>query len=715
MADALAKLMELEAAARPAAPVRTADFEGEAALAKSRRMSPAKIGAADARLAREKADFVALVRDWNLRQGISRKLAAERVAATCADRFPLLQTAGKGGASALRYTNFRHWERALTTPEGRVDTTRTTALARDYSKGRRARRGDPVFWQMFGAHYMSRLQPSMAEAYRIACRDARAAGIEDVPTREQVKYYYARYVDQASIDIARKGEEYFCSQYQYFIDRDWEAVQVFDVLFSDHHTMDCPCRVWDDDQRKWRACRPTLTAMMDAKSLYFTGWQISPGAGNNETIRNSLALSIINADMRAPLIVYCDNGADYKMRGWSEPVVAGGHEHSVLQSLGVGVINSIKYRAQAKTVERRFREVCTWFARKWAGYLGNAPGTRTEQGDYFWNNPEELPSLQELTRAFAGWLAEEYHARPSNGKILQGKTPQQAWDARDIARSAWTRDQLYEAFLLPQPTQPMVRRGPSVQVRNTVYYSEELWSRMGKSGDAGKVLVKIDPFDSSHVFCYEFDGRYICEARTRAAIKAIALDDEAERAKIGEAERHKRGQRRRAYTVVADETGGTYKLADPAERIAMLRSPQDARIERVASRRSVKGGTHNFTHYRLAQPETPETPPALPDAPADRALDFRPEPGEKRSAELEKLHDMIHEQPEPAPEADLQEFARMAAGGQADPGVDPDTFAEFARAALDAPTRDDTPSEDDMRALADIAIRRDDNHDDDDW
>lgn len=616
-------------AVAPTAAVAVADFAGQFALAQ-RNESLAQPPAAETALAREKTDAVQLWKQLR-RDGLTRQAAADQVAIAYAPRFPRLARGGKHGAPMLTVgssglTNLSRWDAHL------GDGDNPAALVRDYARGRRERKGDPRFWALLGSIYLARQGPHLPESYRAALRACRSQGIADLPTYRQAAYWYEHCVDQAAIVVARDGEEALAARFQYFIRRDWDAVTVNDIWFGDHHDLDAPARWTDPESGEVKAVRCTLTAWMDARSLYFTGWQIAPGSGNNDRIQTALALGIITAGMIAPTYLYVDNGADYRAKGFDKPVDAGGHLHAVLLQLGIDTINSLPYRAQAKVIERVFGIVCENFSRHWAGYRGNRPENRTEKADYYWDHPEYLPTVEELSAEFGRWLAEVYHCQPSAGCILQGQCPQEMWNSRRDMRAPWSQADLYTAFLMPVGTRT-VGRGPSVALDSEYYYSEKLWPFCLAKGDQGKVLVKIDRYDREHVFCFHLDGRPICEACTRDRVNALALTPE-ERAKIGEAERIKKHQRDRAYTVVAQETGGTYRLADPRDRIRMLAEgiPADA-IEKVGSRSSVKGGSHQFKHYAL--------PPAAADAPPDEVvspvIEFRQPRENKDAALLERL------------------------------------------------------------------------------
>lgn len=563
---------------------------------------------ADLDLARERAEALKLYHDYR-RRGCSRELAAARVRSAHQDRFRLLPTAGKHGGNAIDERNLDNWAKAIRTRSGGYDYSQVDQLVPGYAKGTRERWGDPRFWRFFAAHYLKQGGPSLNECHRLAVADCRREFVTEIPSVSAVRRWYATHVDQASIDIARRGKDIFGEKYQYFIQRDWEGVSVNDIWVSDHHDLDCPCCVIGDDGVA-RAVRLTLTAIIDAKSLYFVGWQINIGAGNNYTIMTSLALASCTAELRTPVHFQCDNGMDYKAKGFSDPVQAGDHLHSVARQLGMGIILSLPYNAQAKIIERVFGMVAGWFAKRWAGYLGNRPGTRSAAADYLWQHPELLPTYDELVTEFTIFLREVYHEHrgSEHDAILHGKCPREIWESRHDLRPAWDPTLLRQAFLMPRGIKT-VQQGPCVVLDKQRYYSELLWPYVGKPGTAGQVLYKIDRWDSSHIYLFEFDGRPIGEARLRDKRAAYCLDDEAERAELAKAMQFKSRQLKRSMTAVYDLTDGTYRLADPRERILALTSGDQYRMVKVGGRNSVKGGTHQYEHYVLAEAGSE---PALP-------------------------------------------------------------------------------------------------------
>ncbi len=503
---------------------------------------------------------------------------AEAVRATAirAEQFPLLVRAGKGGGSALTVHNYRQWMRRLGKHRnGRPNWDNADALLDRYYCAAAVRRGrkpgDPAFWTVFMRLYANENRLSAAEAYRVARKMAADAGIAESPTLHQVRYWISHHADQAALMLARYGREWARNNLAATIVRDWDLVAVGEVWFGDHHQFDAPCRVWDAENERWMAARPWLTAWMDAKSGYFAGWIIRAGEHPDSlAIEDALLHGVRRAGNRPPATLYIDNGKDFSSTGFARPVVVDGHEHSVCIELGCRVISAIPYNARAKVIERRFGDVCSSFSRWWPGYLGNRPSNRPKRAGEYWSDPERLPTLQEFTEAFALWLDEAYHARPTNSRISGGGPPAELWESRPELRPALADEELFFSFLKPIGTR-VVGRGATVKVANRWYSSEALWKYFSRP-----VLVKLDrfrPFD--RVYCFTIDGRLIAEAEPPAAVPAIART-EADRRLIAEEMKRQRRQVRRARTIAAEYTG-VRNVGAPPDRWAI--APAEAKQE----------------------------------------------------------------------------------------------------------------------------------------
>lgn len=111
--------------------------------------------------------------------------------------------------------------------------------------------------------------------------------------------------------LGRYGERYWEAKYMPKALRA-KPEMVNEVWFGDHHVFDVFVQGPDG-----KAVRPWLTAWMDARSGAFVGWAISLNP-NSDTIVESLTRGIGKTKgspfFGAPLMIYIDNGKDYRSR-----------------------------------------------------------------------------------------------------------------------------------------------------------------------------------------------------------------------------------------------------------------------------------------------------------------------------------------------------------------------------------------------------------------
>lgn len=589
--------------------------------AKPARSVPAPVAVAelpvDARgKAAERLRFVRLVEITKATRRLSDADACEFVAVNHALEFPILRSSGHGGASQLTYNNLRNWRPAVR--QGGGDDEILRRLADGYTRGIQKARGDARFWEYFYAFYLNLNRLPISVAYRNAAAKMRAIDpTVRIPTLAQARYRIAQ-LDPAVVILAREGEEACKNRCIDYIKRDWRDIPAGEVVVGDSRTFDTRVRVLDPQTGKYRAARPTIAALIDGRSWFMSAYWITTEPVNAETLIRTLALYCLNTGGQPPAVAYFDNGKDYCAQGFSTPLVVDGVEHSIFRELGITLINSIAYNARAKTIERAFRDMMQQFDKMFPDYLGSRPGERTLAADYFDTHPEELPDLDLFCRAFADWL-DSYHATPKSGEIHRGKSPAEIWNARQ-PRPAMSAEQLRYAVCKPEGVRT-VGRGPAVSLDGKLYYCDRL-----KVGT--KALVKSDPFDPTRVLCYTPDGALIGEARTREAIRALALDDEEARAAISELIGRQRRQLREARTTLDRLTGGRSQ----ASPIELFLADPDAPLVPVGSRRSVKGAAHEFTRFTL--PGTIEPAPKEPES--ARKLEFREDEEDARRREFSR-------------------------------------------------------------------------------
>lgn len=555
--------------------------------------------------ARQKLDFVRMALTVRAEQRVGLEQACEMVAAARAEFFPNLLSGGKGGASQLTYHNCRNWIKLLgRNRRGEVNLDNLSGLVDNYQTGNDAKPGDPVFWEFFFARFLNPVKNFISESHRQAAALTREKNPFAVIPSEQQCRYQVRKLDPAVVILAREGEEACKNKCVDFIRRDWSDVKPGMMLVADHRQFDAAIQVPDEEKNAPRAVRPYICAMMDAASWSVVGWVITADAPNSAIIQDALWMAIVNNDMRPPPFILRDNGADFKAKGFGTPVEFDGNQFSILRSLGTQPITCQAYNAKPKPVERVFQDVATKFDKYFASYLGNKPGARPDAAQFYWDNPQYLPTVQQFSELWAGWL-EIYHQTPKEGKIAGGKCPRELWEARSLESAPWSPEALKFAFLKPLPQLRTVGRGPCVQIDNKEYYGDALTTGL-------KVMVKTDRNDSERVWAFDSAGRLICECRTRAMIKAIALGDETAREELSARMARSRRQLKNIRTQIFDLTKGKH-LVDGIELALSVLPAAEMTPVKLGEAASVKGASHKFKHYALPNPEEPrETaePPA---------------------------------------------------------------------------------------------------------
>lgn len=638
----LAELVEIDFALVPVKP--------ELPALPARRSDYAVATTGERVLAMERLEFcrLALATQEELKregQRVGLETACEMVAIRHAERFPELLHRGKGGKSALTYHNARHWLDLLgRAKDGRPNWDNSAALCDNYARGQQERPGDPLFWETFFAIYLNRACLSIPEAFRKAAAKMRDHNPFAVIPAEHQARYQVELLDAPTLVMARQGAEALKNGYIDYIRRDWTDVEPGVMVVADNRQHDTCVKVWNEDKQRWEAKRPYLCAMIDARSWIVLGWSVTTDAPDADIIANTLALAIYNNGMRCPKYYYSDNGKDFTKRGFATDVEIDGHKTCILRELGISDVTSLPYNGKAKTVERFFRDCAEHFDKAQDCYLGNKPGARPDSAAFYYKNPELLPSREEFCQRLSAFFC-DYYSRPKNGKIHGGKSPLELWDSRKIDAPVWTPERLRFAMLLPMAETRTVHRGPAVSVGRIEYYADDLRRHFDKP-----IMVKVDRLNPERVYAFEPDGRLICECKTRAAIKALALDAEG-RKQIAEALARQRRQVKETITILNELTGGKY-LASPSQ---ILAAPMDAELVKVGEMRSVKGAAHEFKVYHL---ETPKE-----EAKAEKPkLDFKEDQVEAKMKEFEELAVDKPEDKTPAPSQEqIAEFHAMKA------------------------------------------------------
>lgn len=588
--------------------------------------------------ARAKADerlkFVQLVREVRELDRLPLPQAAAEVERRYWDTFHYLCRAGKGGKSALTYNNYRNWAPAVQAGGSMTDIRQR--LADGYRRGVRPATGDQRFWTYLYSAWLSENRMPVTVAYDVAVKRLRMDNPEVIPpTINQARYRIAQ-IESDIKTACRFGETAYKNKYMDYITREWSHMPPGDLIVGDNRTFDTRVRIYDEDKQKWIGVRPIICALIDARSWYFTAWEISPQAICSWDIANTLAQYVGRYGAPPARGAYFDNGLDFCAQGFSKPLILpGGQEHSIFAELGMALTNSNEYNARAKTVERVFKDQMMQFDKLFSDYLGSKPEQRTMAATYFDQHPEELPSLDQFVQAFTRWL-DDWHNKPKGGKIHNGESPADIW-ARRPQRQGLTEDQYRMAFAMPLGLRK-VGRGPAVFVNHVLYYCDNI-----KVDD--QVLVKRDHLDPALIHIYTPDGAFLGFGIPREPVNAM-VETSDEQKRLGELIARQRRQLKDVKTAVNKLTGGLHVIS----AMELLEAPPDAKLLRMGKVGSVKGSSHQYVRYTLCNEK-----PRLPQGNAGKVTADDETPVDTQL--LAMIHDTRHSVAEdnPAPAAQTQD------------------------------------------------------------
>ncbi len=610
------------------------------------RKPPLEFSREERALRDEKLQFIQLCLVEKQR-GMAWPDAALHVATRDAALMPRL-----AGKNLLTYNNLRNWidgrpgKPGLRNPATReIDFSRRDVLLRNYGRNTE-RQGDPNFWTAVMACFLNTQHPKLAKIHRKFAAAWRQRYPERViPSLAAVQYYINKTFPKRLLALARDGENAYTQKFRDYIERDPETIRPNECWVADTRMLDFMIRVTGADGRPV-AVRPWVCTILDVKSEYVVSCQFGVDSVTNAVIRNGLGDAI--SKYGRPAVFLIDNGADYCAKGFTTPVIftptvdnSETYAHCIMRELDIEVRKALPYNAQAKVVERFFREMAEYDAFH-RGYVGNRPENRPATADV-WSKPEncihlynEYAAAQEIYKFIS-----DFHNKPNHGKYCKGLTPAQAFAPElRLNRPKMSDAEYFLAFLKPLGTSRIVDpRGPSVmcgKMRFVAVDRKALWPHDGKP-----VMVKFDNINADRCFAFTLDGKFLTECR-RPEFRPYFARTEEERATLAEDLRRREGERKELRALVMGETKGFHKL-DPA-RIYLLDAETletGARLQLIDRRYSVKGETHNPAIYAAPGEALPQLPPpaepAKLPAPAAPVAALLPPPEPERRADPDRL------------------------------------------------------------------------------
>jgi len=353
------------------------------------------------------------------------------------------------------------------------------------------------------------------------------------------------------IERARKGQRYWNKKYASYLDRDWSKVKAGQCWFSDHRQADqAVMRMMPQDIQKQierlikyegegngKPVFPWITFWADAKTKKMLSIYPHEEAPNSDHIFLSFYMAV--EEYGLPEEIYIDNGKDYRSKdfaGGKRKITVSVDEiktRSLMSYLSIEVHFSKPYRGQSKTIERTFRIMKEWLDKQMPGYRGGNITERPEklQQEIKQSRIMDFYEYSELLNYFFTNILNKYE---SEGSILNGKSPDQAWAEEFKIKRTIDKDSLKLLCMRSSNTYSIGKNGIEISRKHRLHYWGD-WM-IGLKGRKDRYYMRRDP--KQYQYAWIFNSKtdeYIGLAELNVWKTAALAKTDLEKATLKEA------------------------------------------------------------------------------------------------------------------------------------------------------------------------------------
>lgn len=360
----------------------------------------------------------------------------------------------------------------------------------------------PHIWDYFKWIYLTENRNTVSGCYKTTIewtKEFYPEDMADIPSERT----FRRQVERLPFYITefmRNGDKAANDNVVPYIIRLYDDLHVNDVWVADNHTLD-----FITLGENGRQHRLYVTAYLDAKTGLLTGWNITDNPCMDSTV-----LALRHGILRCgrPKLIYVDNGSEFlthdfggkgHRKSWNE----GDQPPTILDGLGIRMVNALPKNADAKAIERMFSTLKNQFSRQVVTFCGGTVVERKESLKYLLKKGI-LPTDQQIRAAFDIYINSVYNLAPYGGKErrFKGMTRQDAWnegikDTEFVSVSEKSLDLFLKRVSRPQKIK---ENGVFITIcgEQLWYYSDETYKHIGE-----QVYVRYDPADPRTVRLYE--------------------------------------------------------------------------------------------------------------------------------------------------------------------------------------------------------------------
>lgn len=382
------------------------------------------------------------------------------------------------------------------------------------------------------------------EAVELILKEKQPELLEQVPSYAT----FNRWAHECPVPLAtlaRDGEKAFNDRCGLYVDRLYDDMASNDYWIADGHTIDVITQAGDGSQSRRRL---TLSAFIDARSGIYVGWVVTDHPSSDATL---LALRKAILRYGLPRYIYVDNGREYLN------IDIGGTGHRtrkrkvevklptpILTRLGIQMTNALPRNAQAKIIEREFRNF-TFLSRLFETYCGSNPVVKPEKLKHKLR-AGHIPLDGELARIVDDMIEGYFNLQPYNGKVVRdkGKPKLEVYKQYLTTVRKSSEEDLNLMMMRSERLQTIGRNGVYVRIsgEKVFYYDDELLMMQGK-----KAFVRYDPEAMETVRVYDEDERFL---KTAPLAAGLMQEYGASKEKIAGSMAEKRRWRRKAKDAI---------------------------------------------------------------------------------------------------------------------------------------------------------------------
>lgn len=345
--------------------------------------------------------------------------------------------------------------------------------------------------------------------------------------------------------LARAGEKAFNDRCGVFVDRLYDDMESNDYWIADGHSIDVITQMDDGSQQQHRL---TLSAFIDARSGIYVGWVVTDNPSSDATL---CALRKAIKSHGIPRYLYVDNGREYL----NYDIGGMGHRARkrhvdiklptpILSRLGIQMTNAIPRNAQAKIIEREFRNF-TFLSQLFETWCGSNVVAKPEKLKSKLK-AGKIPTDSELTQVVEDMIEGYFNQQVYNGKVVadRGKTRNEVYNAHLSKIRKAADEDLNLMMMRSTRMQTIAQNGVYVKIsgEKIYYFNDELFMLQGK-----KVFVRFDPEAMDEVRVYDEDEKFMLTAPIQTD---MMLDYFATKDELSHAMQKKRSYRRKTKEII---------------------------------------------------------------------------------------------------------------------------------------------------------------------